>query len=102
MLCYSGYYELGIKEVWDMIDRYFDHVNRNGYFMRKRSQQEKYWMFETINEQLKARFYNDPEVERLLQLKQEMVLASQQSSFVAATDVLNFYYDKLTSQKDKG
>ena len=83
-----------------MIDRYFDHVNRNGYFMRKRSQQEKYWMFETINEQLKARFYNDPEVERLLQLKQEMVLASQQSSFVAATDVLNFYYDKLTSQKD--
>ena len=82
-----------------MIDRYFDHVNRNGYFMRKRSQQEKYWMFETINEQLKARFYNDPEVERLLQLKQEMVLASQQSSFVAATDVLNFYYDKLTSQK---
>ncbi|MBQ6648449.1 MAG: methylmalonyl Co-A mutase-associated GTPase MeaB [Muribaculaceae bacterium] len=102
VLCYSGYYELGIKEVWDMIDRYFDHVNRNGYFMRKRSQQEKYWMFETINEQLKARFYNDPEVERLLQLKQEMVLASQQSSFVAATDVLNFYYDKLTSQKDKG
>ena len=57
VLCYSGYYELGIKEVWDMIDRYFDHVNRNGYFMRKRSQQEKYWMFETINEQLLARFY---------------------------------------------
>ena len=95
VLCYSGYYEIGIAEVWDMIDRYFDHVNRNGYFNRKRSQQEKYWMYETINEQLKARFYNDPEVERLLELKQDMVLHNQQSSFVAATDVLNFYYDKI-------
>ena len=95
VLCYSGYYEIGIAEVWDMINRYFDHVNRNGYFNRKRSQQEKYWMYETINEQLKARFYNDPEVERLLELKQDMVLHNQQSSFVAATDVLNFYYDKI-------
>ena len=95
VLCYSGYYEIGIAEVWDMINRYFDHVNRNGYFNRKRSQQEEYWMYETINEQLKARFYNDPEVERLLELKQDMVLHNQQSSFVAATDVLNFYYDKI-------
>ena len=77
VITYSGYYELGITEVWDMIDRYFEHVNRNGYFNRKRSQQEKYWMYETINEQLKSRFYNDPEVERLLNLKQEMVLANQ-------------------------
>ena len=96
MITYSGYYELNIDKVWDMIDRYFEHVDRNGYFARKRSQQEKYWMYETINEQLKSRFYNDPEIERLLELKKDMVLHNQQSSFVAATDVLNFYYDKLT------
>ena len=100
VLCYSGYYELGISEVWDMIDRYFEHVNKNGYFARKRSQQEKYWMYETINEQLKARFYSDPEVQRLLNIKQDMVLNNQQSSFVAAADVLRHYYENLNKNND--
>ncbi|MBR1883016.1 MAG: methylmalonyl Co-A mutase-associated GTPase MeaB [Muribaculaceae bacterium] len=93
VVTYSGYYELGIDKVWDMIDRYFEHVQANGYFEEKRRQQEKYWMYETINEQLKARFYSNAEVQRLLEVKQQMVLHSQQSSFVAATDVLNYYYD---------
>jgi LAO/AO transport system kinase len=26
VLTYSGYYEIGIPEVWDMIDRYFEFV----------------------------------------------------------------------------
>lgn len=91
---YSGYYELGIDGVWDMIDRYFAHVQANGYFDERRRQQEKYWMYETINEQLKARFYSDPQVQRLLDIKQDMVLHNQQSSFVAAADVLNYYFSK--------
>ncbi|MBR1727235.1 MAG: methylmalonyl Co-A mutase-associated GTPase MeaB [Muribaculaceae bacterium] len=92
---YSGYYELGIDRVWSMIDRYFDHVRENGYFEERRRQQEKYWMYETINEQLKARFYSNSDVQRLLQIKQEMVLNNQQSSFVAASDVLDYYYQQL-------
>ena len=92
---YSGYYELGIDGVWDMIDRYFDHVKQNGYFDERRRQQEQYWMYETINEQLQARFYSNAEVQRLLELKKQMVLGNQQSSFVAAHDVLDFYYNNL-------
>ena len=46
VLTYSGYFELGIAEVWEMIDRYFAFVEKNGYFAERRQQQEKYWMFE--------------------------------------------------------
>ena len=95
VITYSGYYELGIDRVWDMIDRYFAHVKKTGYFDEKRRQQEKYWMRETINEQLLARFYNDPDVQRLLEAKEQIVLHNQQSSFIAAADVLKYYYDKL-------
>ncbi|MBQ0115618.1 MAG: methylmalonyl Co-A mutase-associated GTPase MeaB [Bacteroidales bacterium] len=91
---YSGYFELNIDKVWDMIDRYFEYVRANGYFDEKRRQQEKYWMYETINEQLKARFYSDQEVMQMLEMKQQMVLNNQQSSFTAAHDVLDFYYNK--------
>lgn len=94
VLTYSGYYELGIPEVWDMIDRYFDFVKDNGYFDEKRHQQEKYWMFETINEHLKANFYNDPVIQNMLEMKEQLILNSKQSSFIAAKEVLDYYFKK--------
>ena len=95
VLTYSGYFELGIAEVWDMIDRYFAYVDANGYFERRRHQQARYWMFETIDEQLRNHFYNNPEVNRLLARNEDLVLANRRSSFIAARDVLDFYFKSL-------
>ena len=94
VLTYSGYFELGIPEVWDMIDRYFAFVTANGYFERRRSEQSRYWMYETINEQLRARFYNNEAVAARLIAEEAEVLANRRSSFVAAKDVLDFYFSK--------
>lgn len=94
VLTYSGYYELGIEEVWAMVDRYFEFVEGNGYFERKRSEQARYWMYETINEQLRAHFYNNPEVEKMLAEREARVLNNVQSSFTAARDILDYYFSK--------
>ena len=98
VLTYSGYYELGIDKVWDMIDRYFEFVRSTGYFEKKRQEQEKYWMIETIDEQLRHSFYSMPEVKALLEQKEIRVLNSEQSSFTAAKDVLDFYFAQLHKQ----
>ncbi len=95
VLTYSGYYELNIDKVWDMIDRYFDYVKQTGYFERKRNEQAKYWMIETINEQLKRDFYTRPEIRMLLEQKEMRVLNNEQSSFTAAHDVLERYFELL-------
>lgn len=95
VITYSGYFELNIDKVWDMIDRYFEYVKRTGYFERKRNEQSKYWMFETINEQLRNHFYSQPEIRALLEQKEIRVLNNEQSSFTAAHDVLTRYYDLL-------
>ena len=92
VLTYSGYFEIGIPEVWDMIDRYFAFVDANGYFERKRSEQARYWMYETIDEQLRAHFYRNPEIERMLAEREIRVLNNQQSSFTAARDILDHYF----------
>lgn len=94
VLTYSGYYELGIKEVWEMIDRYFAYVQGNGYFDERRKQQARYWMFETINEQLRNHFYNDPEIDSMVRLNEQRVLDNRLSSFIAARNVLDFYFQK--------
>ena len=95
VLTYSGYYELGIPEVWEMIDRYFAYVKSNGFFERRRNEQSRYWMYETINETLRNRFYSDPEIEKLLAGYEAQVLENRLSSFVAANDVLAHYFNKL-------
>lgn len=93
VLTYSGYYELGIPEVWDMIDRYFDYVKGNGYFFRRRQEQARYWMYESINEQLRDHFYHNPEIEAVLPNLEHEVLADRLSSFVAARKALDQYFN---------
>ena len=95
VVTYSGYFELDIDKVWDMIDRYFEYVDANGYFERKRHEQSKYWMMETIDEQLRNHFYHDPEISALLRQKEARVLANEQSSFTAARDVLDRYFELM-------
>ena len=94
VLTYSGYYEIGIAEVWEMIDRYFTFVKANGYFEHKRLEQARYWMYETIDEQLRRHFYDNPAIAELLARKESLVLDNRQSSFTAARDVLDAYFNK--------
>ena len=94
VLTYSGYFELGIPEVWDMVDRYFDFVTANGYFDIKRRQQARYWMLETIDEQLRNHFYHNPDIAAMLAEKEQLVLSNKLSSFIAARDVLQAYFSQ--------
>lgn len=98
VVCYSGYFGLDIDKVWDMIDRYFEYVIRTGYFEKKRNEQAKYWMFETINEQLRNSFYQKKEIKSLLEQKELRVLNNEQSSFTAAKDVLDFYFKQMRGE----
>ena len=95
VLTYSGYYEIGVKEVWDMIDRYFEYARETGYFEHKRRQQSRWWMFESIDEQLRKNFYDNPSVAELLREKEEDVLNRRITSFTAASEVLDFYFKGL-------
>lgn len=94
VLTYSGYYGLGIKEVWDMIDAYISFTKGNGYFERKRNEQAQYWMYETIHDMLRNSFYHHPEVERLLPLMEQKVLQNEVSSFVAAKVLMDAFLKK--------
>lgn len=95
VLCYSGFYGLGIKEVWDMVYEYIDFVKENGYFAFRRNEQSKYWMYETINETLRSSFYNNPEIRTALTEEGKSVLAGEKTSFKAAGELLNNYFNTL-------
>ena len=82
----------GIYEVWNMVERYVEFVKANGYFELKRNAQSKYWMYETINAQLKANFYENTEIQNLLADSETKVLSHELSSFIAAKNLLDKYF----------
>ena len=94
VLCYSGFYGTGVKEVWDMVYEYFDFVKDNGYFAYRRNEQSKYWMYETINEHLRSNFYNNPVIQQRLKDAEDSVLAGRRTSFAAAKELLDLYSGK--------
>ena len=95
VLTYSGFYNLGVKEVWDMVYKYIDFVKDNGYFEYRRNEQSKYWMYETINEQLRDSFYHNSQIEAMLTGKENQVLQGNLTSFVAAKNLLDTYFAEL-------
>ena len=95
VLTYSGFYNLGVKEIWDMIDEYIAFVKENGYFDYRRNEQSKYWMYEAINEHLRDSFYNNEVVKSMLADKERQVLEANLTSFVAARNLLDAYFAEL-------
>lgn len=95
VLTYSGFYDLGVKEVWDMVYQYIDFVKENGYFEFRRNEQSKYWMYETINEQLRDSFYHNAKIVSMLADKETQVLQGNLTSFVAAKKLLDTYFEEL-------
>lgn len=97
VLTYSGFYGIGIEEIWDMVFRYIDFVKANGYFEHRRNEQSKYWMYETINEHLRNSFYNNPDIASMLLEKEREVLEGRTTSFTAARKLLDTYFKLLPS-----
>ena len=93
VLTYSGYYAIGIEEVWDMIHRYIAYTKENNYFAQKRHEQAKYWMYESIHEMLHQAFYQHPQIIQQLPLIEPKVLHNELSSFVAARQTMQLFLD---------
>ncbi len=82
----------GLEEVWQGVEQYLQHIELNGYFMANRNRQNKYWMYETINETLKSSFYNNPKIEAKMAEVEQRVLDAKLSSFIAAKELLDIYF----------
>lgn len=95
VMTYSGFYNLGVKEIWDMVYEYIDFVKDNGYFEYRRNEQSKFWMYESINQHLKDSFYNNQMISDMLLAKEQEVLRGNLTSFVAAKDLLDKYFEEL-------
>lgn len=79
----------GISDLWALISEYLDHTKANNYFESNRTDQNKFWLLQTIEERLKADFFNQPEIKKALESQLEMIEQGKTTPFVAAEYLLN-------------
>jgi LAO/AO transport system kinase len=77
-----------------MIQDYAMMSRVNNYFNYRRSEQAKYWMYQTINNALLDHFYHHKYIQHELESFEKQVLENKLSSFVAAKNVLQLYFEK--------
>lgn len=92
VLTYSGYYGIGIKEIFDMIDQYRLQAIHTGYFEKKRKEQTKWWLQEAINEALRRSFYENEAIKGTIPLIESAVLSDEMTPFIGAQKLLSAYF----------
>ncbi len=101
VMTYSGFYNLGIKEIWDMVDEYRHFAMDSGYFEYKRHKQAKWWMYESVNEALHRSFYENKDVKALLPNIEQAILSDSLSSFIGAQRLIETYEKAIRSEAPK-
>lgn len=84
----------GIAEIYDLISDYVKSTKENGYFDLRRREQNRYWLTETIESQLKSDFYANPSVLSKLNDLKDQVQNGKLSPFAAAQMLLSAYFAK--------
>lgn len=84
----------GIESIWVIIEEYLKQTKSSTYFEKKRNEQNRFWVLETINEQLKNKFYNDPVIKKKLDNVLEKVQHDKITPFDAAQKLLTIYFKK--------
>lgn len=90
LLC-SALHREGIEEVWNLIGQFEELVKQNNSFKHNRQEQNKFWMLQTINEHLKSRFYQHPEIKKLLPVQLQALEQNETTPFQAANLLLEKY-----------
>jgi len=77
----------GIKEVYDMIDKYKRHNVSSGFYKTKRAHQTKQWLHQTINDTLIERFYSNPIIKEEILKIEKQLKKNQINPYQAAMDL---------------
>lgn len=90
----SAVTKTGLEEILRKIEEYFALVMGNGYYQKRRREQARFWMYESINESIKNMFYENPAIEKILPEYEESVLEGKLDSFAAAGELLERYKEQ--------
>jgi LAO/AO transport system kinase len=92
VLTCSALSKKGIADIWNLILDYQKFTLENNFFHEHRKAQSKYWLMESIESNLKKRFFDTPSVSAAFSDIEQSVLDGKLSPFLAAERLLNLFF----------
>jgi len=89
-----------IDNIWNHINNYFYLSKYTGYLYTNRNQQAKYWMEETINNELLNLFYNNSSIKKHINTIEKELLNNKITPFDAAQELLNIFFKNILNQNN--
>lgn len=78
----------GIIEIWKLIESYQKLTKENLFFENKRTEQNKFWLMQTIEDRLKSDFFNSKIIKEALQDQLQLIEQQKTTPFAAADYLL--------------
>lgn len=97
VLSCSAEQTIGMEAILEQIRLYREQTENSGFFLEKRRRQAKFWLYESIQEQLKQQFFEDPKVQAMLPEVEAAVLEGRWSSFRGADHLLTQFQQSKSS-----
>lgn len=91
VLSCSALKNTGLDTVWTIISDYLAKNKKSNFFQLKRQQQNKNWLLQTLDDQLKNRFYQDETIKSALESTIQDVVNNKISPFRAAEKLLSIH-----------
>ncbi|WP_338815475.1 methylmalonyl Co-A mutase-associated GTPase MeaB (plasmid) [Bernardetia sp. Wsw4-3y2] len=82
----------GIENIWKNIEDFVKQTTSNGFFKINRSQQNKQWLHQTIEERLKRDFYANELIKKQIEDLEKQVANGSRNAVEVARELLNNYY----------
>lgn len=94
VLAASALHNKGIDQIHEMIESYFQLTKSNGFFDKRRNDQNKQWLYSTIENRLKDHFFNNDQIREALKEEIENLDKGASTPFHSAEKLLNLYNEK--------
>ena len=94
VLSCSATEKTGISEIWEIIKTFVNENKHSGNFDINRKEQNKYWLIQSIDDQLKQQFYQNKKVKTLLDDLTQLVVQGKMSPFTASEKLLAISREK--------
>jgi LAO/AO transport system kinase len=91
VLTCSAFTKAGISEIWQIIEKFHQHMQKKGLLEANRQKQNLYWMHDIIKQTLEKQFYENPAIKSLLPQLETDVYTGKITAVAAALQLLNAY-----------
>lgn len=84
VLVCSAIENVGISDIWEMIQEYEIATKSSHYFNTKRNEQNKFWLTQTIEQRLKSDFFQNETIKKELKKQLQLIEENKTTPFAAA------------------